>query len=76
MSSSSGGAGQALSPEANMWQLQWGELEIDQQVGRGSFGTVYRARWHETPVAVKVLVDRGALLHVHAFAVLCLHWRF
>ncbi|KAI7838582.1 hypothetical protein COHA_007653 [Chlorella ohadii] len=62
VSSSSGGAGQALSPEANMWQLQWGELEIDRQVGRGSFGTVYRARWHETPVAVKVLVDRDASL--------------
>ena len=44
-----------------MWQLQWSELEIERKVGRGSFGVVYRARWQETPVAVKVLVDRGAL---------------
>lgn len=43
-----------------MWQLQWSELEIERKVGRGSFGVVYRARWQETPVAVKVLVDRGA----------------
>ena len=45
-----------------MWQLQWDELEIERQVGRGSFGAVYRARWHETSVAVKVLIDRGALV--------------
>lgn len=44
-----------------MWQLQWSELEIERKVGRGSFGVVYRARWQETPVAVKVLIDRGAL---------------
>ena len=43
-----------------MWQLQWEELEIEWPVGHGSFGAVYRARWQETTVAVKVLIDKGA----------------
>lgn len=44
-----------------MWQLQWDELAIERAIGRGSFGAVYRARWQETTVAVKVLIDRGTL---------------
>lgn len=57
--SSSGARAALLPPDALMWQLQWSELQIEQPVGRGSFGCVYRARWNETAVAVKVLFSKG-----------------
>ncbi|KAL6785226.1 hypothetical protein ACKKBG_A02970 [Auxenochlorella protothecoides x Auxenochlorella symbiontica] len=43
----------------NMWMLSWGDLDIQKQVGEGSFGRVYLAKWHETLVAVKVLMATG-----------------
>lgn len=61
--SASGGSSSAvgaLTPDAQMWHLEWSELEVQHVVGRGSFGAVYRATWQETPVAVKVLFNRGA----------------
>ena len=32
------------------WELQWSELQLIRAVGRGSFGRVFVARWHETEV--------------------------
>lgn len=58
--SSGSGTAAGLPTEADMWHLQWDELEVERQVGRGSFGAVYKARWRETAVAVKVLIDKGA----------------
>lgn len=60
--SSGSGSALPLSPEMHMWQLQWEELEIERPIGHRSFGAVYRARWQETTVAVKVLIDKGAHL--------------
>ncbi|KAL6651351.1 hypothetical protein ACP70R_010276 [Stipagrostis hirtigluma subsp. patula] len=40
-------------------EISWEELELKERVGAGSFGTVYRADWHGSDVAVKVLTDQG-----------------
>ncbi|KAJ3698506.1 hypothetical protein LUZ61_002211 [Rhynchospora tenuis] len=39
-------------------EISWDELELKERVGAGSFGTVYRAEWHGSDVAVKVLMDQ------------------
>ncbi|GAV66851.1 Pkinase_Tyr domain-containing protein/EDR1 domain-containing protein [Cephalotus follicularis] len=36
-------------------EISWEELHIKERVGAGSFGTVHRAEWHGSDVAVKVL---------------------
>lgn len=41
------------------WELNFADLQIEHPVGEGSWGRVYKATWHETPVAVKVLLDAG-----------------
>ncbi|KAJ6709643.1 SERINE/THREONINE-PROTEIN KINASE CTR1-LIKE ISOFORM X1 [Salix koriyanagi] len=37
-------------------EISWDELHIKERVGAGSFGTVHRAEWHGSDVAVKVLI--------------------
>ncbi|GFQ04967.1 serine/threonine-protein kinase ctr1 [Phtheirospermum japonicum] len=46
-----------LEPSLAMdWlEIAWDELHIKERVGAGSFGTVHRADWHGSDVAVKVL---------------------
>ncbi|XP_061971487.1 uncharacterized protein LOC133694077 isoform X3 [Populus nigra] len=46
-----------LEPSLAMdWlEISWEELHIKERVGAGSFGTVHRAEWHGSDVAVKVL---------------------
>ncbi|KAF3447261.1 hypothetical protein FNV43_RR12441 [Rhamnella rubrinervis] len=36
-------------------EISWDELNIKERIGAGSFGTVHRAEWHGSDVAVKVL---------------------
>jgi len=71
---SSNATAQPLSPATHMWPLQWDELAIEPPIGQGSFGTVYRACWQETPVAVKVLIDKGALLPRQSALFTALHF--
>ncbi|ESQ54876.1 hypothetical protein EUTSA_v10024333mg [Eutrema salsugineum] len=41
---------------ASDWlEISWNELHIKERVGAGSFGTVHRAEWHGSDVAVKIL---------------------
>ena len=40
-------------------QVQWKDLEIQKQIGEGSFGKVFLAKWRETTVAVKQLTYTG-----------------
>lgn len=42
---------------ASLWQVAWRDLDIVRQIGEGSFGKVYLAKWRETTVAVKVLIS-------------------
>ncbi|TKY56343.1 Serine/threonine-protein kinase CTR1 [Spatholobus suberectus] len=46
-----------LEPSLAMdWlEIPWDDLRIRERIGAGSFGTVYRAEWHGSDVAVKVL---------------------
>lgn len=46
-----------LEPSLEMdWlEISWEELHIKERIGAGSFGTVHRAEWHGSDVAVKVL---------------------
>jgi serine/threonine protein kinase len=36
-------------------EKSWDELRFKERIGAGSFGTVDRAEWHGSDVAVKVL---------------------
>ena len=38
-------------------QVHRGDLKVQRQIGEGSFGRVYLARWNETTVAVKMLLS-------------------
>lgn len=37
------------------FEIDFSELVMEKQIGEGGFGLIYRARWRETTVAVKVL---------------------
>ncbi|KAI3867547.1 hypothetical protein MKX03_010066 [Papaver bracteatum] len=39
-------------------EIPWDELQMKERVGAGSFGTVHRAEWHGSDVAVKVLTTQ------------------
>jgi hypothetical protein len=40
---------------SELWLVDYSELDMQKQVGEGSFGKVHLAMWRETTVAVKVL---------------------
>ncbi|GAB4813555.1 hypothetical protein N2152v2_000601 [Parachlorella kessleri] len=39
------------------WVVEFDTLELKQQIGEGSYGRVFLAKWQRTPVAVKILVN-------------------
>jgi serine/threonine protein kinase len=49
----------ALPADVQQFTINFDDLVIDKQVGEGSFGRVYVATWHETRVAVKILILSG-----------------
>ncbi|CAL5228984.1 g12220 [Coccomyxa viridis] len=42
---------------AQLWQVSFEQMQIQKQIGEGSFGKVYLAKWKETTVAVKILTN-------------------
>ena len=44
---------------SELWTVAFRELDIQKQIGEGSFGKVFLAKWRETTVAVKVLGSIG-----------------
>ena len=55
--SASGALASGRGIDHALWQVAWRDLEIVRQIGEGSFGKVYLAKWRETTVAVKVLIS-------------------
>ncbi|CAL5350797.1 unnamed protein product [Camellia sinensis] len=53
-----------LSKEVSLhledFDIPWSELILKERIGAGSFGTVYRADWHGSDVAVKILMDQDS----------------
>eukprot|EP00887_Chlorella_sp_A99_P003665 scaffold7.g3665.t1 len=45
------------SAVAAAWRIDYRELAVKRKIGEGSFGRVYLARWQETDVAAKVLLN-------------------
>lgn len=51
-----------LPEHVRAMKFAWSEVEVLRPLGTGSFGKVFLAKWRETPVAVKVLVDTRAVM--------------
>ncbi|KAK3132638.1 hypothetical protein QOZ80_6AG0525500 [Eleusine coracana subsp. coracana] len=47
-----------LSLAADDLIIPWSELVLKEKIGAGSFGTVHRADWHGSDVAVKILMEQ------------------
>ncbi|KAK9921163.1 hypothetical protein M0R45_029686 [Rubus argutus] len=45
--------------------IPWSDLVLKEKIGAGSFGTVHRADWHGSDVAVKILMEQE--FHVERF---------
>ncbi|XP_058085948.1 serine/threonine-protein kinase CTR1 isoform X2 [Magnolia sinica] len=47
-----------LSLEVDDLDIPWSDLVLKERIGAGSFGTVHRADWHGSEVAVKILMEQ------------------
>ena len=56
---SASAASSSLPLEMQRWEVRWEDIQLERQVGRGSFGWVYAGFWSGTEVAVKVLINAG-----------------
>ncbi|KAF2318412.1 hypothetical protein GH714_006844 [Hevea brasiliensis] len=54
-----------LHLEEDDLDIPWSELDLKEKIGEGSFGTVYRADWRGSDVAVKILMEQD--YHVERF---------
>ena len=46
-----------LNLDVKMWTVAFNDLRMERQIGEGSFGRVFLAKWNETLVAVKILTS-------------------
>jgi hypothetical protein len=49
------------------WEIMWEELEIDEELGRGAYGVVYKAKWRNQMVAVKRVIGEFTASQVEEF---------
>ncbi|KAF2289763.1 hypothetical protein GH714_038523 [Hevea brasiliensis] len=47
-----------LSLDVEDLDIPWSDLVLKERIGAGSFGTVHRADWHGSDVAVKILMEQ------------------
>lgn len=55
----------SLPLDVKLWTVNVKDLQIERQIGEGSFGRVYLAKWNETLVAVKILMSGGSIEDDH-----------
>ncbi|KAL5740998.1 hypothetical protein ACOSP7_029870 [Xanthoceras sorbifolium] len=55
-------ASKEISLDVEDLDIPWSDLVLKERIGAGSFGTVHRADWHGSDVAVKILMEQD----VHA----------
>uniref|UniRef100_A0A1J3D3F3 non-specific serine/threonine protein kinase n=1 Tax=Noccaea caerulescens TaxID=107243 RepID=A0A1J3D3F3_NOCCA len=51
-------ANRDLGLDGDDMDIPWCDLNIKERIGAGSFGTVHRAEWHGSDVAVKILMEQ------------------
>jgi hypothetical protein len=51
------GTSQASRGSLKSWELMFEDILVERPIGEGSWGRVYKGQYHETQVAVKVLLD-------------------
>lgn len=51
-------ASREISLDIEDLDIPWNELILKERIGAGSFGTVHRADWHGSDVAVKILMEQ------------------
>lgn len=49
--------GRSDSSDLSNCQIRFQDIQLEQPIGEGSWGRVYKGTWNHTPVAVKVLLD-------------------
>ncbi|KAJ4834286.1 copper transport protein ctr1 [Turnera subulata] len=54
----SGKSSKDLSLDVDDLDIPWSDLVLKERIGAGSFGTVHRADWHGSDVAVKILMEQ------------------
>ncbi|KAL9336718.1 hypothetical protein Peur_071206 [Populus x canadensis] len=54
----SGKTSKELSLDVEDLDIPWSDLVLKERIGAGSFGTVHRADWHGSDVAVKILMEQ------------------
>ena len=45
------------STRLSSYDIDFASIELEKEIGKGSFGKIFKASWNETPVAVKFLVN-------------------
>ncbi|KAJ4908852.1 Serine/threonine-protein kinase CTR1 [Raphanus sativus] len=51
-------ANKELGLDGDDMDIPWCDLNVKERIGAGSFGTVHRAEWHGSDVAVKILMEQ------------------
>eukprot|EP01090_Pellita_catalonica_P021978 TRINITY_DN8376_c0_g1_i1.p1 TRINITY_DN8376_c0_g1~~TRINITY_DN8376_c0_g1_i1.p1 ORF type:complete len:930 (+),score=157.90 TRINITY_DN8376_c0_g1_i1:46-2835(+) len=44
------------TPQSYIWEINVNEIEIEEKIGQGGFGVVYKGNWRGTAVAIKKLI--------------------
>ncbi len=57
----------------DVWEIPYQDIEIGPKIGSGSFGTVYKGKWHGEATCVLSLIQQSNLNSLNPFRHL---WKF